>query len=220
MKKVFKALKSWLPANLLPLLISLVIRAVYATMRVETIGGENADAFHRRGEGLIHALWHGRMILGPFAYRGEEAHILISVHGDGELIARTMRIFGYQPVRGSSTKRGREALREMLRLTQRNCDLIITPDGPRGPAYVVKPGVAQLARLSGRAVVPFAFSASRGKLFASWDRFLIPYPFSKGVFVYGEPLRYEPGEDMEAFRLRIEQAMLDNLARADGYFRR
>ncbi len=220
MKKVFRALKSRLPANFLPFLVYLAIRAISATMRLRTVGGDIPDEFHRRGEGLIYVLWHGRIILGPMAYRGNEANILISAHGDGELIARALQLFGFRPVRGSSTKGGRQAMHEMVRLARQNHDLIITPDGPRGPANVVKPGAAQLARLSGLAVVPFGFAASWGKIFTSWDRFLIPFPFSRGVFVFGEPVRYREGEETESFRQRIEQALLETQARADGYFRR
>ncbi len=220
MKKAFRALKSRLPANLLPFLIYLVIRALYATMRVRTVGAEIPQEFYRRGEGLIHAFWHGRMIISPFAYHGPGGHVLISIHGDGELIAKVMQLFGFQLVRGSSTKGGREAIQEMLQLARQNRDLIITPDGPRGPVHAVKPGVAQLARRSGLAVIPYAFAVSRGKVFRSWDRFLLPYPFSRGVHVFGEPVRYREGEDTEEFRLRVERALLETTARADGYFRR
>ncbi len=220
MKKVLRSLKTKLPANFLPYLICLLVRLLYATMRVRVVGAEIPEAFYRRGEGLIHVFWHGRMIISPFAYHGKGAHVLISTHGDGDLIARVMQRFGYCVVRGSSTKGGREALHELLHLANRNQDLVITPDGPRGPAYQVKAGVAQLARRSGMAVLPYAFSASRGKEFRSWDHFLFPYPFSRVVHVCGDPVRYREGEDTEAFRLRIEQAWLETTARADGYFRR
>ncbi len=220
MKKVFRTLKSRLPANFLPFLIYLTIRAIYMTMRVSVVGREIPRELYRRGEGLIHILWHGRMIVSPFAYQGKEAHVLISTHGDGELIARVMQYFGFRLVRGSSTKGGREAAQKLLHLARQNRDLIITPDGPRGPVHTVKPGVAQLARRSGLAVVPYAFAASCGKEFRSWDRFLLPYPFSRIVHVFGEPVRYREGEDTEEFRLRIERALLEATARADGYFRR
>ena len=89
-------------------------------------------------------------------------------------------------------------------------DLGITPDGPKGPRHQVKEGVAQLARLSGRTVVPIAFACSRGHRFASWDRFLLPYPFCRGVYALGEAVRHREGESTEAFRERIQQAMEEN----------
>lgn len=220
MKKAFRALKSRLPANLLPFLIYLVIRTLYATMRVRSVGAEIPLEFYRRGEGLIHIFWHGRMLISPFAYHGEGAHVLISTHGDGELIARVMQLFGFRLVRGSSTKGGREAIQELLHLARQNQDLVITPDGPRGPVHTVKSGVAQLARRSGLAVIPYAFAVSQGKEFRSWDRFLLPYPFSRGVHVFGEPVRYREGEDTEDFRRRVECALLETTARADEHFRR
>jgi lysophospholipid acyltransferase (LPLAT)-like uncharacterized protein len=220
MKKILKSLKTRLPANFLPFLFYLAIRGLYATIRVRVVGAEIPEAFYRRGEGLIFAFWHGRMILSHFAYRGAGAHVLVSTHGDGELIARVMQYFGIRLVRGSSTKGGKEALEEMLHLARQNRDLVITPDGPRGPVHRVKPGVAQLARRSGLAVMPYAFAVSRGKELRSWDRFLLPYPFSRAVHVCGEPIRYREGEDSEAFRLRIEQALIETTAKADGYFRR
>jgi lysophospholipid acyltransferase (LPLAT)-like uncharacterized protein len=106
---------------------------------------------------------------------------------------------------------------ELVRLARKNCDLAITPDGPRGPAEIVKSGVAQLARMTGRPVVPLAFFCSKAKRFRSWDRFLLPYPFSSGVFIWGEPLFYRAGEELEAFRLRIEEALRNTTRRADEY---
>ena len=106
----------------------------------------------------------------------------------------------------------------MVQLARENCDLGITPDGPRGPAEVVKPGVALLGRLTGRPVIPLAYSCSRAKRFTSWDRFMLPYPFSRGVIVWGEPLYCREGEHAEAYRQRIEKALRDVTAKADGHF--
>jgi hypothetical protein len=155
--------------------------------------------------------------MSPFAYLGSKIHALVSSHKDGEILANVFKCFNIALVRGSSSKRGSRALIELVRLARKNCDLAITPDGPRGPAEVVKPGVAQLARLSGRPVIPLAFSCSSGKRFGSWDRFLMPYPFSSGVFIWGEPLYYRKGEDLEVFRRRIEEALSDTTRRADDY---
>jgi lysophospholipid acyltransferase (LPLAT)-like uncharacterized protein len=109
-------------------------------------------------------------------------------------------------------------LKEMVRLLREDKDIAITPDGPKGPREVAKAGVAQVGRLSGRAVIPMAFGASRAWRLGSWDRFLIPKPFSRGVYVVGEPLRYREGEELEAFRERIEAALRDVTERADSYF--
>lgn len=215
MKERLKKLKNRLAGGLLPTVIFLIVRALYATMRTRVVGGDIPQAFQDRGEGVINVFWHARLLMVPMCYTGKGVYVLISSHGDGEIIANVMRLFRFHLVRGSSSKGGREAFHDMVRLARNDKDLAITPDGPRGPAEVVKPGVAQLARLTGKAVVPLAFGASRAKRFSSWDRFLVPYPFSRGVFVWGEPVCYRQGEDMEAFRARIEDALRETTRRAD-----
>jgi len=220
MKERLKEFKNRIAGGILPKLVYLLIRGLYATMRVRVIGGDIPEAFHRRGEGTINVFWHARLLLLPFAYTGHRIYVLISSHGDGEIIANVMRCFGFHLVRGSSSKGGKAAFQEMVQLSRGNNDLAITPDGPRGPSEVVKEGVARLARMTGKAVIPLAYSASRAKRFSSWDRFLLPYPFSRGVIVWGEPLKIRPEEDDEAFRQRIEQALQEVTAKADGYFRK
>lgn len=217
MKESLKKLKNRLSSGFLPALIYLAVRALYATMRIKVVGGEIPRPFHDRGEGVIVVFWHNRLLLSPYAYMGKDLNVLISSHGDGELIANATRGFGFSPVRGSSSKGGAEAMRELVRLGRKNSDMAITPDGPRGPAEVVKPGVAHVARLTGRPILPLSFASSRFKRFNSWDRFLLPYPFSRGVFVWGEPLYYRKGEALEAFRLRIDEALRDTTRRADEY---
>jgi lysophospholipid acyltransferase (LPLAT)-like uncharacterized protein len=214
-KKILRRVKNRESTRLLPALIYLAIRFLHATMRIRVIGAEVPQASHLRGEGIIIAFWHSRLLMAPFAYKGRGAHALVSSHGDGEIIANVLKCFQISLVRGSSSKKGTKALIELVRLARKNCDLAIIPDGPRGPSETVKPGVAQLARLTGRPVIPLAFSSSKCKRFRSWDRFLLPYPFSSGFFIWGEPLFYQTGEDLEAFRLRIERAIRETTLRAD-----
>jgi lysophospholipid acyltransferase (LPLAT)-like uncharacterized protein len=210
--------KKQIAAFFLGHLIYYVMRILRMTMRVTIIGGEIPQAYHDRGEGLIGVFWHSRLFMPVFAYTGKGFNVLISDHGDGEIIATVMKKFGHKLVRGSSTKGGKKALMEMVRLAKDNCDIGITPDGPRGPAEVVKPGVATLASLTKRAVIPFAYSCSRAKRLSSWDRFMLPYPFSRAVFVWGEPLTCHEGESVEVLRHRIETALREITEQADGYF--
>jgi len=192
-----------------------LIRLIYATMRITVIGKEILPGFAACGEGYVGAFWHGRILMIPFLYPGKALHILVSMHRDGEIIANILSSFGFHLIRGSSSKGGGDALREMMRLLKADNDLGIAADGPRGPTEVLKPGAAQLGRLSGKAVIPISFSASRFIRLTSWDRFMFPLPFSRGVFVVGEPVRYEKSEDMEAFRLRIESSLRVATANAD-----
>jgi lysophospholipid acyltransferase (LPLAT)-like uncharacterized protein len=206
-----RKVNSLLGSFVFSVLIYLILRLLYFTMRITVVGGEVMPTLLRRGEGYVVIFWHARLLMAPFfIYPGRAMHVLISAHRDGEIIANVMKCFRFiTPVRGSSTSRGKEALLEMVRLLRENKDLAITPDGPTG--------VAHLARLSGKAIVPLAFAASHCKRFSSWDRLLIPYPFSRAVYVVGDPLYYRKGENMESFRLRIEEALRDTTRRADEY---
>jgi lysophospholipid acyltransferase (LPLAT)-like uncharacterized protein len=102
----------------------------------------------------------------------------------------------------------------LVALAAQPVDLVVTPDGPKGPRHQLKEGVVRLARITGRPVVPLTFACSRGHRFASWDRFLLPFPFSRGVFVFGDPVYFVKGEAPEIFRTRLQQAMEENERRA------
>lgn len=199
---------------LAPPLAAGIIRLLRALMRVEVLGEEHPRRCWEGGERILFAFWHDQLLLMATVYRGEGAKILISASKDGELIARTMRSFDFGAVRGSSTRGGRAAFRALLELAREPVDLALTPDGPKGPRHRLKEGVVQLARLSGRPVIPLAFACSRGHRFASWDRFLLPYPFSRGVFSYGPPVRFTAGDDPEEFQARLQGAMEENERRA------
>jgi lysophospholipid acyltransferase (LPLAT)-like uncharacterized protein len=200
-----------------PLLAAGVIRLLRALMRIEFVGEKEPRSYWEREEHVILAFWHDQLLLMVTGYRGPGAKILISASKDGELIARTMRYFGQGAVRGSSTRGGRAAFKELLALAKEPFDLVFTPDGPKGPRHTIKEGVVQLARLTGRPVIPMAFVCSRGHRFASWDRFLLPFPFSRGVFSFGPPVHYNAGEAPGEFQARLQRAMEDNDQRARAY---
>jgi hypothetical protein len=151
----------WLKLAVLPRAGAAVIRALGRSMQIETRGHEHVDRLYQEGKRVIIAFWHSRQLMMPLTYRGTLAHILISQHRDGELIARVVERFGFRAVRGSSTRGGVEALRELIRLGRSGVDLVVTPDGPKGPPQVVKMGVIQLARASKLPIIPLAFSCSK-----------------------------------------------------------
>lgn len=161
---------------------------IRATVRLRCEGRQHLDAIRARGGRYIHTFWHGHLFLMPYAYAGGRIAILISEHTDGEYIARTMARFGHESVRGSTTSGGAAALRNAVRKAREGYDLGFTPDGPRGPRHRAQMGVVAAARLTGLPIVPVAFAASRAKVMGSWDGFILPLPFSRGVFVYGEPI--------------------------------
>ena len=211
-----KRLLDWLLLNMAPALAALIIRAIHASCRCEILGREQVEALWQRDEAVILAFWHDQLLLMAQGYIGPGAQILISSSKDGELIARTMGHLGQKAVRGSSSRGGSAAFKQLLRLARQPFDLVITPDGPRGPRHQLKDGVIQLARLSGRPLVPLALVSSRGHRFSSWDRFLLPYPCSRLVYSYGEPLYCRRSDDPQLFRRRVEEALAANQRRAEA----
>ncbi|OEU73662.1 MAG: hypothetical protein BA874_05665 [Desulfuromonadales bacterium C00003068] len=209
-----KDMSQWLLRNLAPPLAAVLIRMIALLSRKEIIGAESVRHLWHNGEAVILSSWHDQLLMIPQGYDGPGGQILISRSRDGELIARTVQFLGHHAVRGSSSRGGGAAFKQLLRLAKQPYDIGITPDGPRGPRHEMKDGVVQLARLSGRAVVPVALVASRGHRFASWDRFLLPYPFGRLIFSYGEPLYCQRDEDPEQFKQQLQQAMVDNHCRA------
>ncbi|HEY3175135.1 MAG TPA: lysophospholipid acyltransferase family protein [Candidatus Polarisedimenticolia bacterium] len=204
---------------LVPFLASLLIRLTRLTMRLDRVGRRVVDDLRAAARPYIHTFWHGHLFLMPYSYLGKRIAIMISAHHDGEMIARTMRLFGHESLRGSTTSGGAMALRAAVRSLREGSDVGFTPDGPRGPRHRAQMGVVQAARMSGAPIVPVAFAASRGKVLGSWDGFIVPRPFSKGVFVYGEPIEVPARADeaqMEALRLEVERALNELTSRAQA----
>ena len=152
---------NWLKLNVLPPIGAVLVWMLGRSLRVRTEGSEQVDALYRQGQHIIIAFWHGQQLMMAPAYRGTGAHILISQHRDGELIHRIVSRFGFRSVRGSTTRGGAAALRQLIRLGRSGEDLIVTPDGPKGPRQVVQIGVVQLAKTTGLPIVPLTFSCSK-----------------------------------------------------------
>jgi lysophospholipid acyltransferase (LPLAT)-like uncharacterized protein len=205
------AAASWAAAGLIRLLAS--------TLRLRHHGDGELRRREAAGERLILAFWHRHLLLMPWAYRGRGISVLVSLHRDGELIARTVARFGIDSTRGSTTRGGVAGMRELLRKGRAGWDLAFTPDGPRGPAAEVQPGVLAAAAATGWPVFPVAYAASRGRRLPSWDRFVVPYPLARVHFVYGEPLTVARRGATEAAagelkaRLDAAEAEAERLAR-------
>lgn len=159
--RLLKPLQRWVKLAVLPPAGAAMIRLLGRSMQIDTRGQEHVDRLYQEGKRVIIAFWHARQFMMPLTYRGTLAHILISQHHDGEIIARIVERFGFRAVRGSSTRGGVEALRELIRLGRSGVDLVVTPDGPNGPRQVAKMGVIQLARASRLPIIPLAFSCSK-----------------------------------------------------------
>jgi lysophospholipid acyltransferase (LPLAT)-like uncharacterized protein len=164
-----------------------LIRLLRATVRLSHHGDAEMRRMEREGERFLIAFWHRHILLMPYCYRGRRITVLVSQHRDGELIARTVAHFGIHSSRGSTTRGGAAGVREMLRRFREGYDLAVTPDGPKGPRGVVKPGAVQLAALAEVPIQPVSLGASRCRRLDSWDGFVIPLPGSRVSLVYGEP---------------------------------
>jgi lysophospholipid acyltransferase (LPLAT)-like uncharacterized protein len=204
-------------------LATMLLRGLYRSVRMEVVGKEIVDRLVRtEGRRIMVAFWHGRFLMMPFGYPEVRWAIMISQHPDGEYISRMAERLGIYPVRGSARRGGPRALLGMVRASRRGYHIAITPDGPLGPREQVKRGVIELARVAGTPILPAAFAASRGKFLRTWDRFLIPYPFGRVVFVCTEPIVVsrdaEPAE-VEKARVVLEERLRHVTAQADAYFR-
>lgn len=176
------------------------LSALLATCRYQIVGEEHYRPYHREGTPVIFVLWHGRLLPCTYVHRGEGIATLISQHRDGGYIARIVEGWGFHVVRGSSTRGGSPAFRQLLKQLKTGRSLAITPDGPQGPREQMKPGPLLLAQLSGAPIIPGAGGADRAWWFGGWDRFLVPKPFARLRIVHGEPLHIPHDADADALR--------------------
>ncbi len=199
--------------SLVPLgawLIAAILLLLRWTTRKRLINDDRLYARWRAGERLIIAFWHEHLVLMPCFGWWPRVCIMISQHRDGELIARAVRPLGIEAVRGSSTRGGRGALRQILAAYQEGASLAWTPDGPRGPRRTAKTGVIHTARATGALIVPVGAAASWHRRLGSWDRMILPWPGSRVTFVVGTPIRVDrtaSPEDEDAARVALEREL-------------
>ena len=196
----------------------LILPILVRTWRVETDFPADWLARAQAGERVLLAFWHNRQIgfLGVASVL-RPASVLVSQHGDGEIITRIMARFGIGAVRGSSTRGGTAALRKMIAAT-RETNMAITPDGPVGPRYEVKEGIISLAALSGQPVFWVSWSSDRVWVFNSWDRFMLPKPFATLRFQATGPMtmsRSMKAGELAECRLELQKRMREQTAALD-----
>lgn len=182
-----------------PPLAHAYIRLLQATMRLEFRNEDVLERCRQESGGLILAVWHARFVMIGLSYEGRgPMSALVSRHGDARMLGEVFRRLGYDLVFGSSTRGGVAALRDALRRVRKGDSIGLAPDGPKGPRRRAKPGAILLARLTGLPIVPVTFSAAGARRLRSWDRTLVPLPFRRGVFVFGDPLRVPRDADDDA----------------------
>jgi lysophospholipid acyltransferase (LPLAT)-like uncharacterized protein len=198
-----------------------LLRFWAGSCRINVLGEEEYRSLRAEKKPVIILIWHGRVFLVPYFFRKRGIAALVSPSRDGEIITQIGLGWGFRVFRGSGSHSIVRAWVEMKKELQNGGELIIVPDGPRGPSRELKPGCLRLAQETGALLVPFSFSASKKKFLKSWDRFLFFYPFSRVVAVYGKPIVVASPSDekgLEKERLRMEKALLDVDAEAERYF--
>jgi hypothetical protein len=184
-----KILKSDLVQGVVTALGALYIWIVYVTSRWEVKGGEIPQAYWKENKPFILSFWHGRLLMMPFVWsRAHPFYMLISSHKDGQLIAKIVSYYGIKTIYGSTSKGGTQALRHLLKALKAGGSMGITPDGPRGPRERVGGSVIPIAMAAGVDVIPVTYATSRRKILNTWDGFHLAFPFSRGVFLWGDPL--------------------------------
>ncbi len=193
-------------------LIQLAVGTLDVTLRWRREAHPEAEAAIQKGR-VIFAIWHNRLALCIPAYRraiqrqpGRRMAALVSASRDGGVLAHALGLFDVLPVRGSSSRRGAQALREFMTAAESGRDLALTPDGPRGPRYHVQEGAILAAQFTGLPIVPVTWTLGWKVSLRSWDAFQVPLPFSRCDLRLGQPLhvpRSAGAEEREALRLAL-----------------
>ena len=212
-KRLFRRLK----ALFAPFLGWLLVTVLSKTLRITRINPEVLDEREKNGVPFIAAMWHGEQFLMYYLHRRMKIAILSSPSRDGDILAGILKRFGYEVVRGSSTRGGARALVKLMRKVREGCSAYFAVDGPQGPYHVVKPGVVYLAEKTGEVIIPVTARAEHYATFnRAWDKFMLPFPFSRAVVIYGDPLRVTG--DLEGERQRLEERLTALSRRAEEFF--
>jgi len=207
---------------IVPRLTALLLAIIGATLRFEVIAEEGAVPQKPPTTGIF-CFWHRSTLLAGWYFRKFRCSILISRSFDGELIARTLGLFGYGTVRGSSSRGGAAGLLGLKHVIERGLPVVFTADGPRGPIYQTKIGPVKVAQMTGESIGSFYLLPERAWVMRSWDRFLIPKPFSRVVVSWARkvaaPAPDADAETLERTRLELNDALERARLHAEAHLR-
>lgn len=215
-----KSIKTFLKSDLARLLFSYIaakyIKLVFSTTRWTIIGQQIPQSYIDSKRPFLVCFWHGRLFMLACAWQWKTPFVmLLSAHRDGQLISDTVAYFGIQSIKGSTQKGGTEAVRSIIKTLKSGSVVGITPDGPRGPNQIASEGAATIARLVKVDMVPITFSISPHKLLKTWDSFMIPLPFGKGIIRWSEPILYNEGASVETQTTILREQLNKNQTIAD-----
>ena len=212
-------------------ILNMVIRFIGFTSKiVSEKGKENLKPFEKNQAPVIFAMWHNRPFYLMYYHVNTLRNklqipqvVLVSESRDGQFIANNLKMWGVKSVRGSSTRGAKKALKEMFGFLRKKVSVVVTPDGPLGPAYEFKLGVLGLSQLSSAPIVPITWYADKYWALGTWDKFMIPKPFSKIAVQIGEPIYIDKKIKDEALleekRLEVQQKMMDLIEAAKAEVR-
>lgn len=198
-----------------------VLRLLAATSKIFVFGGEQYYRLRDEKKPVVILIWHGRILLAPYFFRNKNIMPLISPSQDGEIIVRILTKWKYKILRGSSSHSVLDAWKKMKKELSDGGEVIIVPDGPKGPDRKMKPGGVKLACETGAFIVPFSFSASRRRMLKSWDSFLVFPPFSRVAVLFGEPIKCKKGispTELDGMCRKVEEVLVELDNKADKFF--
>jgi hypothetical protein len=210
-------------ATITPYLVAWTVLALGRSWRLKIRGWEKVRELEAKGQAPIFAFWHGRLLPLGYAFRKRRYAIMSSESRDGQISIKANTFLGFEVIGGSSTHGGTKGLREITRVARTGRIIGITPDGPKGPRQKLQEGVLMIAMATGRPLVPITATARRAVQLHSWDRFLVPLPFTEVVVTVGEPMffpRKMSKEEREDARIKFEAQMNALLEETDGIFGR
>ena len=213
MKKILDAIVPFITGWLIWVLTYLVS----STIRWTFIGKEQFDAIMAK-TGAVAVFWHGQMLMLPFTHRHRKVAIIISKSKDGDIATAAIRRFGFDAIRGSSTRGAETAILETMELLKNKYTIGLAGDGPKGPYHVMKPGPIWFAQKMNMPLIPVTVGLKHAIQLKSWDRFLIPVPFTRAVAIYGEPLFLQGLQRREGMQL-AQQHMEQQEAAAENSLR-
>ena len=180
------------------------VRLIGGSLRLQVTGSEKFEPNDRK---IIFCGWHGKSLIFANYFRRRGYWVIISNSNDGDIQNEVFTKMGYQTIRGSTGRGGVRAALMAVKLLKNGGTMAITPDGPRGPSHEVQGGVMLMAQKSGAALVPVGLSAKKAIYVKSWDKYMLPYPFSKARMVFGDPITVAEDADeatVEQARLKLE----------------
>jgi lysophospholipid acyltransferase (LPLAT)-like uncharacterized protein len=165
-----------------------VLSILCKSLKVEKVNFENLEKLKSDGSPYVIAFWHGTMLLPWYLHGNPDVVALTSRSKDGELLAKLLKKWNYQVVRGSSSSGGEIALKIMIDHAKNNFSIALTPDGPRGPRHKFKAGAAITAKKSGLPIILVGIGYQRKKIMKNWDKFEVPFLFTRAKVIYSAPI--------------------------------